>query len=133
MQTIFLCGPMRGVSRQYALEWRNKAHDLLGNSFYVLHALRGREERETLPDPRLAVARDKADILRSDIVLVDDSQPNVSMIGTAMEIIFAHSHNKVVIAFGDAHPEDYWLNFHIHGRTDTLEQACELISAKFSL
>lgn len=130
--TVFLCGPMRGLDRQESLGWRKQAVLLLCEKFYVLHAMRQREEKETLPDPRLAIARDKQDIMRADILLVNDSFPNASMIGTAMEILFAYQLNKTIIVFGDAHPNDYWLNYHCHCRVTTLQEACAHINQFFA-
>lgn len=131
MKTIFLAGPMRGVKREESLGWRIKATKLLENNFNVVHALRGREEKETFLDPRAAVIRDKSDILNCDLVLVNDSVADVSMIGTAMEILFAHEVNKPIIVFGSVHSKDYWLNYHIHTRVKTLKQACEHICKLF--
>lgn len=128
---VFLSGPMRGVPRPESLAWRNKAKSLLEPHFKVLHALRGREEKETFTDPRGAVIRDKSDIIRSDIIIVNDDNPDASMVGTAMEIFFAHSLNKVVIVFGDGHPNDYWLNYHSHIRVKTLEEACAVVNQLF--
>lgn len=131
-KTIFLCGPMRGVSRQDSLAWRQKASDLLSEKFNVLHAMRGREIEETFTDPRSAVIRDLSDIKNSDLVLVSDVIDNCSMIGTSMEVFFAHQNHKPVIIFGRAHDKDYWLNYHSHLRVDTLEEACEVINKMFS-
>lgn len=130
--TVFLCGPMRGIPREQSLGWRQEATQLLSDKFYVLHAMRQRENRETLPDPRVAVARDKSDIIRSDVLLVNDTFAGASMIGTAMEIMFAHQLNKIIIVFGDGHPADYWLQYHCHLRVETLREACEHINRFFA-
>lgn len=130
--TVFLSGPMRGIPRKEGLIWRKNAEKLLSKNFNVLHAYRGREDRETFPDPRLAVSRDKSDVKRSDIVLVNDSFDNASMIGTAMEVFFAYQMNKTVILFGHAHEKDYFLNYHSHVRCDSLREACELINRMFN-
>lgn len=122
---------MRGVPREESLGWRKKATELLSGNFDVLHAFRGREEKETFTDPRAAVARDLSDIKRADILLVNDSMENCTMIGTSMEIFFAHQELKPVIVFGHAHDKDYWLNYHIHLRTKDLEKACEVINKMF--
>ena len=127
MKKIFLSGPIRGLPRSESLGWRDEAAKRLSASFVTAHALRGREEKETLPDPRLAIGRDKMDISESDIVLVNDTFPNASMIGTAMEVMHAHSCGKIVILFGDAHLQDYWLNYHSHARVQDLEAACDLL------
>ena len=130
-RTVFLSGPMRGVPRRDAIAWRKRAQRLLGNGFYVLHAFRGREERETFPDPRGAIVRDKQDIRRCDIMIVNDTFRQASMIGTAMEVFLAHSLDKAVIIFGHGHDHDYWLNVHAHLRVNTLEDACTLVKKLF--
>lgn len=128
---VFLSGPMKGIPRVEGIVWRNKIKKLLEPNFKVLHAYRGREEKETFTDPRGAVIRDKNDIIRSDIIIVNDANPSASMIGTAMEVFMAHSLNKVVIIFGEAHLEDYWLNYHSHIRVKTLEEACDVVNNLF--
>ena len=62
MNKVFLSGPIRGLPRELSLGWRNEAKRLLEPKLQVFHALRGRETKETLPDPRIAVHRDKRDI-----------------------------------------------------------------------
>lgn len=128
---VFLSGPMRGVPRVQGIAWRKKTQKLLGVGFATLHAYRGREKKETFPDPRGAVVRDKQDIRRSDVILVNDTYENVNMIGTAMEVFLAHSLDKPVIIFGRAHDNDYWLNAHSHIRVETLEEACRIIRTLF--
>ena len=125
-RTVFLCGPMRGIPRQDGIEWRERAVSLLKQDFQVLHAYRGREEKETFPDPRGAVIRDKQDIERCSVLIVNDTFQNASMIGTAMEVFIACSKGKAVILFGDAHEADYWLDAHAHIRVATLEDACKI-------
>ena len=125
-RTLFLAGPMRDVPRSHSLRWRQHVTKTLSNKFHILHALRGREEKETFPDPKGAVVRDKQDILRSDLLIVDDSFENASMIGTAMEVLFAYSHNKPVIVFGSAHKPNYWLDYHATLRVENVEKACQI-------
>lgn len=132
-KVIFLSGPMRGVLRKEGIEWRKKAESLLKKDFIVLHAYRGREKKETFPDYRGAVIRDKQDIRRCDLMIVNDEFKNVSMIGTSMEVFFAHSLDKPVIIFGEAHKEDYWLNAHSHIRTKNLKEACALSKKLFKI
>lgn len=130
MNKVFLSGPIRGLKREDSLGWRKLATDLLCD-FDVVHALRNREETETLPDPRLAIIRDKRDIADSDIILVNDDFVETSMIGTAMEVIYAYEKSKVIVIFGNGHEKDYWLNFHSHVRVKTLQDACEVINTFF--
>lgn len=131
MKNVFLSGPIRGIPREESLYWRNQAKDLLETNFEVRHALRGREVVETLPDPRIAIIRDKNDIDWADIILVNDTNPNASMIGTSMEIIYAYERNKTILIFGNAHEKDYWLNYHSHARFEKLEDACIAINSIF--
>lgn len=130
-KTVFLSGPMRGVPRSEGIAWREKAKKLLGKNFNILHAYRGREKKETFPDPRAAVIRDKNDIKKADIIIVNDNYSNVSMIGTAMEVLYAYSMDKVIIVFGDGHKGDYWLDYHSHVRVKSLEEACKLVKTMF--
>lgn len=130
---VFLAGPIRGVPREKSLAWRVKAIKLLGSDFQLLHALRGREEKETFLDSRAVIARDKDDIKRADIVLVDDTWPNASMIGTAIEVFFAFELGKTIFLFGNAHQGDYWLENHSHGRFATLEKLCAFIKKQFKV
>ncbi len=131
-KTVFLSGPIRGLSRADSLGWRNLAVELLSSKFNVLHALRGREEKEVFTDPRAAVIRDLNDVYYCDVLLVNDTYSEASMIGTAMEVFYAHQNNKPIIIFGNAHSKDYWLNYHSHLRVDTLEEACKIINDMFS-
>lgn len=132
-RTVFLIGPMRGsgITREAAMAWRHEAINKLSANFNVLHAYRGREEKETFTDPRGAVIRDKNDILRADVIMLNDSFKNATMIGTAMEVLFAFEHNKPIIAFGAGHVGNYWLDTHIHTRTENFDEACDLIKKLF--
>ena len=100
---IFLSGPIKSIPREESLPWRKKATKYLSAKFKVIHALRGRETKETFSDYRAAVIRDLSDIKNSDILLVNDTLKNSSMIGTSMEVFYAFQQNKPVIIFGDAH------------------------------
>jgi nucleoside 2-deoxyribosyltransferase len=128
---IFLSGPIKGISREESLTWRIKATEYLSKNFEVIHALRGREEKETFTDYKVAVIRDLSDIKNSDILLVNDTLENCSMIGTSMEVFYAFQQNKPVIVFGNAHNKDYFLNYHTHLRTNTLEEACDVLVKMF--
>jgi len=130
-KTVFLCGPMKGIPREIKLGWRLEAARLLSGKFDVVHAMRGREERETFSDPKAAVIRDLNDIKNADILLVNDLIDGCSMIGTSMEVFFAAQQNKPIIVFGDAHKDDYWLNYHTHLRVRTLNDACEILNRMF--
>ena len=122
---------MRGVDRKEGQKWREEASKLLGRQFKTVTPYRGREKGETFPDPKGAIVRDKADILNSDLLIVNDMYSDASMIGTSMEVLFAYEHNKPIIVFGQAHSKDYWLNYHASIRVETLEEACEICKKLF--
>lgn len=132
MKKVFLSGPMRGMDRKIAQEWRKKASEQLKEAFETITPYRGREEKESFPDPKGAIIRDKNDILRADIVLVNDTFENVSMIGTSMEVLFAFEHLKPIIVFGKAHEKDFWLNYHATMRVDNLKEACDICKRLFN-
>ncbi len=129
---VFLCGPMRGVSRKISLGWRKRAIKILSEKFDITHAMRGREKKETFTDPRAAVIRDLNDIKEANIILVNDTIDNCSMIGTSMEVFFAYQMNKPIIIFGQAHNKDYWLNYHTHLRVADLTEACQVLNKMFA-
>ncbi len=131
MKKVFLSGPIRGIPKEESLAWRKEAAKLLEANFETTHALRGREERETFTDPRAAVVRDLSDIKSADILLVNDSIEDCSMIGTSMEVFFAFQENKPVIVFGSAHEKDYFLNYHTHLRVKDLNEACDVLNKMF--
>jgi len=99
--------------------------------FSTLNPLRGREAKETLPSGQLAVQRDKDDIRRCHIMLVDDTRHGASMIGTSMEVLYAWSLSKLVVVFGAAHQPDYWLDYHSHHRVPSLAAAVDLLIGHF--
>lgn len=132
MTKVFLSGPIRGLTREESLGWRRRAAELLAPEATVVHALRGREVKETLPDPRIAINRDKSDIQSSKILLVNDTFANASMIGTAMEVIYAFEAGKLVVLFGQGHEADYWLNYHSHVRFANIEEACAFIKEHYN-
>jgi len=131
MKTIFLSGPIRGLERTDSLSWRNDAEAKLCKDFTVLNPLRNREEKGSFPFPKGIVIRDKSDILKSDIILVNDEFPTATMIGTAMEVIYAHQLDKVIILFGEGHDGDLWLEYHSHMRFKTMDEAIEFIIKMF--
>jgi len=131
MKKIFLIGAMRGMDRKDSLLWREEAKKKLSEHFIVYHAMRGREEKETFSDPKSAVMRDKQDILSADIILVNDTIKGMSMIGTSMEILIAYINHKTIIAFGDAHKGDYWMDYHITCRVSTVDEAYALLTSMY--
>ena len=68
------------------------------------------------------VQGDLDDIDACDFVLVNASKPSW---GTAMEVFYAHSRAKQVVAFGvSLNSLSPWLSYHCDGITCDLEAAC---------
>lgn len=103
-RTVYLCGGINGLGDSACKDWRSAAREKLipgpGRSrFRVLDPMardyRGRED-ECVGE---IVEGDKADIVASDIVLVNASRPSW---GTAMEVMFAWMFHKRIVAFTEA-------------------------------
>ncbi|HYE84948.1 MAG TPA: nucleoside 2-deoxyribosyltransferase [Vicinamibacterales bacterium] len=103
----YLCGGINGLSDADCRDWRESAKSLLETETLdpMRRDYRGREA-ECVNE---IVQGDLADIRASDLVLVNAVRPSW---GTAMEVFFAHSIGKRVIAWtGDARVSP-WLRFH---------------------
>jgi nucleoside 2-deoxyribosyltransferase len=105
--TTYLCGGINGLSDTDCRDWRTAAKALLDGETLdpMRRDYRGREDDSV----REIVEGDIADIRASDVVLVNAIRPSW---GTAMEVFFAHSIGKPVIAWsGDARISP-WLRYH---------------------
>jgi len=73
------------------------------------------------------VALEKTAINSCDIVLAK-IDPTKTMIGTAMEILYAWERGKIVVAFGPKEIENHpWLREHTHAIFENLEMAISYI------
>jgi len=126
MKKIYLCGPIKDLSLTEASEWRNNAKKAFENLFIYLDPMR-RDFRDDEFDSRNEIVQlDKADIINADVLLVNATKPSW---GTAMEIMFANKHHKIIIAFtGDetknASP---WLVYHSTRLFKTMNEAINYI------
>jgi hypothetical protein len=100
-QIVYLCGGINGLSDAACKDWRQVARNALNRGpgrarFHTLDPMardyRGRED-ECVDE---IVDGDKEDVLASDVILVNASKPSW---GTAMEIMFAWSLHKRIVAF----------------------------------
>jgi hypothetical protein len=104
VNTVYLCGGINGIPDAACKDWRAVARETLipgpeRSRFRILDPMardyRGREDK--CVDE--IVEGDKRDVLDSDVILVNASRPSW---GTAMEIMFAWSLRKRIIAFVEA-------------------------------
>lgn len=109
MPTLYLAGPINGCTDAEALDWRHRATAALAPSFTIRSPMardyRGDEYRQM----NAIVDGDKADIDASDVMLVNAERPSW---GTAMEVHYAHSRDKHVVAVVPSGPVSPWLRYH---------------------
>ena len=120
---VYLAGKMAGCTDAECREWRDEATKHLAPLLVLNPMVRDfRGVEMTDKQCRQLVHDDKADIDRAFAVIVraDDG----ASWGTAMEVIYAFTHSKIVVAFvGDAVVSP-WLRAHTNAIVKTVEQAC---------
>lgn len=121
MAKVYLAGPIHGMTDLECKAWRTEAAALL--AVHDVEALdpmcrdfRGTEEE--LADE--LVEADKEDIEQADVVLVNANHPSW---GTAMEVFYAKSLGKRVIAFSNSASISPWLRCHTCAIFGTLHEA----------
>ena len=129
--SVYLAGPIGDIPIQDAAAWREEAEEKLNAAgIRAYNPLRdkdlGDKDINTKLDHIEVVERDLADILKSDIVLVD-LRHEVKLIGTAMEMAYARMWDKKIYVFGTAYRQHYWVQYHAGKFFDTLDEAIEAI------
>jgi hypothetical protein len=125
---IYLCGPIKNVSREESIGWRRRATELLlaidkeGVEIHIIDP-----SLKDIPDSRI-VASDLQDLEESDIVLANIPS-GVQCIGSCMELILAHSvYGIPVIVFGHTDPDPSpWLKHCAKAMVPTLEIAVDWV------
>ena len=124
LDCVYLAGAINGKSDEECNGWRSAAKRLLGSSFSVRDPMardyRGREDESV----REIVEGDLADIRECRYVLVNASAPSW---GTAMEVFYAWSIGKRVVAFTPSDRISPWLRWHTHSIYESVERACVAI------
>ena len=118
---IYLAGPIQGQTDLECIGWRNAAkHHLEQHGHSVSNPMdrdfRGSEESHA----EEIVEGDKDAIAQSDLLLVKADFPSW---GTAMEIAYAKTFGKDVVAFSDADVISPWLRCHTTAIYNTLHDA----------
>ncbi len=94
---IYLCGPIMDEVDGRAREWRQRAKELLSDSFILLDPMRRNFKDREVDSANEIVEFDLQDVRDADIILVNYCKPSI---GTAMEVFYAsHVLHKFVIAF----------------------------------
>lgn len=131
IKVVYLAGPISDINIQDAVVWREEAEEKLeAANIVALNPLRGKnlddENVNINLDAAEVVERDLEDTYISDIVLVD-LRREVSIIGTAMEIMYAKQLGRKVFAFGKAYKNHYWIRYYTDERFENLDEAIEAI------
>lgn len=115
---VYLCGPINGCNDQECNNWRAEVKKHFSNTIDPMRRdYRGREAESV----NEIVELDIQDIRNSDIILANCPKPSV---GTSMEIFFAHSIGKTVIAVvPDKSKASPWLTYHCSELHESLNDA----------
>lgn len=153
MKTIYLAGPIDGVTPEWATEWRKQATTALKDRYHILDPTEGKDLHaagcnDSLYTPEYIVETDLAMIRQADVLLVDwrelDTREACKIydraymnngspvnfvpprVGTSQELVYAKQWGKQVIAFGTLR-RGYWLQYHSDKNFDTLELAIKYL------
>lgn len=115
MLTVYLSGPITGLSFEAAMKWRTVATKRLRESgLRVLNPLRGKSflgdqlkgkeiqskdlsENSPMLSDKALMSRDKLDVFNSDIILVNFMDAIKVSTGTIFELAWAEDHDKLVV------------------------------------
>ena len=120
---VYLAGPINGCTDTEANGWRDAVRsDPLAQLAELLDPMardyRGAEDSNV----EAIVSGDKADIDSADAVLAYCWAPSY---GTAMEILYAHERNKIVVVVSGSRSP--WLLAHSDLVTSSLESGCQYL------
>lgn len=117
---LYLSGPMDHCTRAERDDWRDYVKAWWSGC--ILDPCR-REGKNR--DPQQLVMMDKADIMNSDVLLVNYWKNGT---GTPMEIMYAFDRGKiVVIVVPDVNNCSWWLKYHSHFICETIDEALQWI------
>ncbi len=119
---VYLSGPMDCVSVEEGRNWRIRATGLLNK--YDIKVVDPYDFDP--PDLKVLVKTGLHEILRCQGMIVNASQDARSW-GTPMEVIWAHMHRVITVAFVEDTRPSPWLIYH-SGVVKTLDQAVERVA-----
>lgn len=143
MSLVYLAGPISGQTYKGATEWRDKvAFDLYESGIESASPLRFKSYLKdeldiadsynyTLSTPKAIYTRDRWDVLRADVVLVNFIGAERVSIGSVIELGWADAFEKpVVIAMEDANIHQHAMVNEIAGYiVPTLDEAVQVVRA----
>ena len=123
MIKIYLSGPMDEVSDAEGRGWRGQAKIALDE--FEMEGVNPYDFEQERAIPTALVRADLRHILSCNGMIVNASQ-HVCTWGTPMEVLWAHMHHLLIVAFTGGAPISPWLSAHAH-TIPTLEKAVEII------
>lgn len=127
----YLAGKMAGCTDEECKDWRNRATELLSPLSVLNPMVRDfRSVELTDKECRKLVLDDKTDIDRAFAVIVR-ADAGASW-GTAMEVVYAFTNGKIVVAFVGSATVSPWLRAHTHRIVATVEAACAAVTRRWS-
>jgi hypothetical protein len=149
MKTVYLFGPITGLSFGGAQDWRTWMQtQLVGYGIDAVSPLRGKEylarlksisghgreylDLGVLSTPAAVLARDKFDVLRADMLVGNFLGADRVSIGSMFEQAWAHLHHKpvAVAVEPEGNPHDHmFFNQTVGIRVETLEALRDVVLA----
>lgn len=146
---VYLAGPITGLSYKGCTEWREAVRaDLAQVGIEGVSPMRckhylerlseisghGREyvHMSPLSGPRGVVTRDRFDVHRADVLLVNLHGAKQVSIGTMFEIAWAFQKHTPIVAVmeKEGHPHDHMFVWEAIGyRVETIEEAVDIVKA----
>lgn len=123
-KTVYLCGGIFGLKDYDCKSWREVAKIKLHCN--ILDPMRNDYRGKEDVSYRIIVEDDKKDIDKSDIILVNAMKASW---GTAMEIMYAYMHNKIIISVIDSNISP-WLKYHSTFIYKSFDDAIERINSE---
>lgn len=119
-KTLFLAGPLTGISYRDALDWRSYVESKLPPDVIAFSALRGKEyvakeavlkdayPNHLLSTPQGTITRDRFDVSRCDALFVNFLKADRVSIGTIMEMAWADSWRiPIILAMENGNIHDH--------------------------
>lgn len=119
-KTLFLAGPLTGISYRDALDWRSYVESKLPPDVIAFSALRGKEyvakeavlkdayPHHLLSTPQGTITRDRFDVSRCDALFVNFLKADRVSIGTIMEMAWADSWRiPIILAMENGNIHDH--------------------------
>jgi nucleoside 2-deoxyribosyltransferase len=124
MKTVYLAGAIHGCDDLSCNWWRDQATRLLGESFRVLNPMSRDYRGVESANVQEIVNGDLLLIASSEIVLVNATAPSW---GTAMEVRYAFTVGRPVVAFTAAESISPWLKYHCSEIKGNVAMACSAV------